>query len=261
VHRAIRDLLAAGLCALLAGCMTLSTDQQVAYGLNHYSMGLYNQAIPPLVSAASSLEGRNPPDPRLSDVLVALGNMAQATGREDLAENYLPRAVKAAEAIAPPDPTRLRNSLVHLGSFYTGKKPSEAVPLLERAERISATLNDPVLNAIDIDNLAGAHRALKDYAHAISLGQRALQVIEQHPGAKLAGRTKGTILSNLGESYAGARDQQRAESCFKQSLEVLRAAPSEVEAWRLKEAVRRYSDFLRSVGREKEAGSVGASAA
>ena len=67
--------------ALLSGCVTLSTERQINYGLNHYEMGLFNHAIPPLVSAAESLEKKSPPDPRLVEVLIALGEMAAGTKR------------------------------------------------------------------------------------------------------------------------------------------------------------------------------------
>ena len=87
--------------ALLGGCA--STDQQVNYGLNHFRMGLYNQAIPPLRSAADTLERKSPPDPRLPEIFIALGEMAADTTRPDLAEGFYKKALKAADELSTPN--------------------------------------------------------------------------------------------------------------------------------------------------------------
>ena len=243
--------LAAVVCVVATGC-AMNTDQQIAYGLNHYNMGLYNQAIPPLMSAADSLEGKAPPDPRLVDVLVALGVMAQGTGRGDLAKDFYPRALKAAEALKPADTVRLRNSLVHLGTLYIEDRPSDAVVLLERAEKLSRGMDDQVIHAIDLDNLAQVHQSLKEYPRAIALSTEALRVVEQNPQQKYAGRTKGVILYSLALSYRDMGDVKQAEALFKQSLSVLRAAP-DVEAWRIKTVITNYAQLLRRTGRGQEA--------
>src|SRR6185369_7189916 len=80
----------------ICGCHYFSTEDQINYGLNHYKMGAYGEAIPALISAARSLEKENPPDPRLVDVLLALGSMAESERRDDLAADFYPRALKAA---------------------------------------------------------------------------------------------------------------------------------------------------------------------
>jgi hypothetical protein len=49
--------------ASLSGCQYFSTEYQINYGLNHYEMGLYDLAIPPLMTAAKSLEGKSRPIP------------------------------------------------------------------------------------------------------------------------------------------------------------------------------------------------------
>jgi tetratricopeptide (TPR) repeat protein len=245
--------LAAAICVVVAGCVAISTDEQINYGLNHYDMGLYNRAIPPLMSAAESLEGKNPPDPRLVDVLIALGVMAQGTGRGDLAGDFYPRALRVAEMLKPADSVRLRNSLVHLGTFYIDDRPSDAVVLLERAEKLSGTIDDQVIHAIDLDNLAQAHQSLKQYPQAIALSTEALRVVEQHPQQRYAARTKGVILHSLAMSYSDTGDVTQAETLFNQSLLVLRSAPDEVEAWRLKAVTTHYAQLLRRTGRALQA--------
>src|SRR5262245_10277070 len=88
------------LSTLVVGCA--STEQQINYGLNHYELGLWGPAtIRPLVSAANSLEKTSPPDPRLPRILLALGTMAESHKRDDLAEDFFRRALKAAEALRP----------------------------------------------------------------------------------------------------------------------------------------------------------------
>ena len=251
MHKASRYLTAA--FVIVAGCVAISTEDQINYGLNHYKMGLYNRAIPPLMSAAESMEGKDPPDPRLVDVLIALGVMAQGTGRRDLAADFYPRALKAAETLSPPDTVRVRNSLVHLGTFYIEGRPSDAVALLERAEKLSRGIDEQVIHAIDLDNLAQAHQALRQYPRAIALSMEALRVVEQHPQQRYATRTKGVILHSLAMSYSDAGDAKRAEALFKQSLSVLRSAPNEVEAWRLKTVTTDYAQLLRRTGRAQEA--------
>jgi tetratricopeptide (TPR) repeat protein len=240
-------------CLVVAGCVAISTDEQVNYGLNHYNMGLYNRAIPPLMSAAESLEGKSPRDPRLVDVLIALGVMAQGTSRNDLAGDFYPRALKAAEMLEPPDNVRLRNSLVHLGTFYIEDRPSDAIALLERAEALSRGIDDKVIHAIDLDNLAQAYQSLKQYPKAIALSTEALGVVEQNPQQRYAARTKGVILHTLAMSYSDAGDVKQAEAFFKQSLSVLRSARDDVEAWRLKTVISHYAQLLRRTGRTQEA--------
>ncbi len=251
---ATRHTVLAALITLCSGCHYFSTESQINYGLNHYKMGLYNQAIPPLISAAESLEKENPPDPRLVDVLVALGTMAQAEKRDDLAANFYPRALKAAEALRPTDNTRLRNALVHAGIFYSGHEQTpEALPLLQRAAAISERLEDREYHAIDLDNLALAHQNLKQYLEASELQLRALKVTNELKSGQYLSGTKGTILHNLGSSYVELGRYKDAEKYFKESIAVLTSVGREVEPWRVNTAKKSYADLLRRTGRTEEA--------
>jgi len=239
---------------MLSGCMYFSTERQINYGLNHYEMGLYDLAISPLVSAAESLEKKSPPDPRLVEVLIALGDMAMAKDRRDLAADFFPRALKAAEAVSPIDNKRLRNALVNLGKFYAyNGRPREAVPLLQRAAMISNTLGEPVFHAIDLDNIGGAYQQLGQYSEASEYSRKALTVIEPVTTGKYLTRTRGVILHNLAASYVELSRYAEAESLFKQSLAILQSAPGEVEPWRLRTVRKSYADLLRRMGRSKEA--------
>ena len=249
----IRTLaIASTFSALLSGCHYFSTESQINYGLNHYRMGLYNQAIPPLLSAAKSLEDDSPTDPRLVDVLIALGMMAMAQKRDDLAVDFFPRALKAAETLQPPDDTRLRNALVHAGMYYSGhERAHEAVPLLERAAAISQKFDDQELHAIDLDNLGNAHQTLKQYEKAVELQLKSLEVANSLSAPKFP--TRATILHNLGRSYMEQGKLKEAEPLLKEALDILSAGGPEVEAWRVKTAKKSYAELLRRTGRSAEA--------
>src|SRR5258708_28522818 len=129
------------LTIVLSGCLYVSTERQINYGLNHYEMGLYDLAIPPLVTAAESLEKGSPPDARLVDVFLALGDMAVKKDRKDLATGFYARALRASETLKPTDNKRLRNVLVTSVMFYTyNGLPKDDLPLLQPAAAISSTL-------------------------------------------------------------------------------------------------------------------------
>lgn len=244
----------AGLCIVLSGCVYFSTDRQINYGLNHYEMGLPGHAIPPLIEAARSLEKENPPDPRLVDVLIALGNMAQQDKRNDLAADFFSRALKAAGALQPADAGRLRNALVNTGLFKQRLGQSaEALPLLQRAADISRTDDQPILHAIDLDNLAQAHSSLGQFQTAIGLQQEARDIALRTTDGKYLARTRGTILHNLGDAYAKLGREQDAEACFRQAIATLSTGGREVEAWRIERARKAYAELLRKAGRNREA--------
>jgi len=244
--------------ASLSGCQYFSTEDQIIYGLNHYEMGLYDLAIPPLMTAAKSLEGKTPPDPRLVEVLIALGTMAMSKERKDLAIDYFAKALKTAEALNPADSKRIRNALVNLGMFYAyNDRPREGVPLLKRATTISVGFDEQVYYAIDLDNIGFAHQRLGEYAEASEYSLKALAVIEHVKTGKYIVRTKGVILHNLAAAYVELSRYVEAEENFKKSLAVLQSAPAEVEPWRLETTRKSYADFLHRTGRLKEAEEMG----
>ena len=180
----------------LSGCLYMSTDRQVSYGLTHFEMGLYNQAIPPLVTAANSLEKENPSDPRFVDVLIALGSMAQSEKRYDLADNFYPKALKVAETLQPVDHVRLRNALVNLGMYSMSRQRlQDAVPLLIRACTLSEKFEKREFHAIDLDNLATAYHSLKLVQQASELQLKALQVVNQVTGENILARTKARFFT------------------------------------------------------------------
>lgn len=240
--------------ASLSGCLYFSTEYQITYGLNHYEIGLYDLAIPPLVTAAKSLEGKTPPDPRLVEVFIALGTMAMSKEHKDLAVDFFPTALKVAEALNPTDSKRLRNALVNLGMFYAeNERPREAIPLLKRAATISIGLDEQVYYAMDLDNIGFAHQRLGEYAEASEYSLKALAVIEHVATGKYIARTKGVIFHNLASAYVELSRYVEAEANLKRSLALLQSAPAEVEPWRLEMTRKSYADFLHRTGRLKEA--------
>jgi tetratricopeptide (TPR) repeat protein len=182
--------------------------------------------------------------------------MAMSEKRHDLAADFFPRALKAAESLRPNDNKRLRNALVNLGMFYSSHERSkEAVPTLDRAAAISERFagQDREFYAIDLDNLASAHQNLKQYPEAIDLQLKALNIANQLTSGKYLVTTKGVILHNLGASYVELGRYKEAEANFKESISVLSSGGRDVEAWRLKTAKRSYADLLHRTGREREA--------
>ncbi len=242
------------LTIVLSGCLYVSTERQINYGLNHYEMGLYDLAIPPLVTAAESLEKGSPPDARLVDVFLALGDMAVKKDRKDLATGFYARALKASETLKPTDNKRLRNALVNSGMFYTyNGRPKDALPLLQRAAAISRDLGEPILNAIDVDNIGAAYQELHQYSEASQYSRRALAIIQPVKTGRYLVRTNGVILHNLAVSYVKLNRYGEAEPLFKQSLALLESTPTEVEPWRVRTVRKSYADLLRRTGRINEA--------
>jgi tetratricopeptide (TPR) repeat protein len=253
-----RLTLVCAIAALPTGCLLVSTDYQVNYGLNHYAMGLDSLAIPPLLSAAESLEKADPPDRRLPQVLIALGNMATRDKRFDLAEDFYGRALKAAAALPLPDENILRNALVSGGMFYLGQnRAAEAAPLFERAAGISE--QPPrfprTLHAIDLDNLGQAYSQQGHHAEGVALSVRALRVLDEAPSGPDAIKTRGIILHNLGYSYAEQGRYAEAETHYRRALEILApsAGPPVGETWRVQTVLTNYAVLLRKLGRNEEA--------
>ena len=238
--------------ALVAGLAHADTERDINYGLNHYHMGLYKQAIRPLQSAARDLEGKSPPDPRLVEVLIALGNMAAAEKRQDLADGFFPRALKAAEALQPPDERKVRNALSNMGLYLARERREQSLAALQRAAGISARFQgeEQVMHAIDLDNIAFAYQQLKRYPEAAEQGQKALARVKPLTQGKYLARTKGVIMHNLASTYVELQRYPEAEALFAESLAVLRAAPrGEVESWRFKVAEDARADLLKRTGR------------
>ena len=181
--------------------------------------------------------------------------MAASQQRDDLAENFFRRALKAAEALRPADVTQTRNALVDLGLFYTRKgRATDAVPFLERAVDISAGLPERVLHAIDLDNLALALDQLKRHSEANALSRKALAVLDSLPRGGLENRTRGVILHNLAGSYVDQGRYGEAEPLYRESLAILEAGSSrDVERWRIRTVLAGYATLLRRTGRTAEA--------
>jgi tetratricopeptide (TPR) repeat protein len=221
-------------------------------------MGLYNQAIPALVSAENSLAKTNPPDPRLPQIQIALGDMASAENRTDLAEKFYKKALISSEHLAVPSQTLVRNSLVHGGNFYLHlDRPAEALPLLLRAAAISERASGfpRTLYAIDLDNLAQAHMGLGREKEGRVLCLQALQVLDNANSETEAPKARGIIYFNLGVSHEKQHENAEAESYFKKSLEVLspRLGPKAGSPGEIRTLVNEYAGFLRGLGRIDEA--------
>ena len=240
---------------ILSGCQYFSTDSQINYGMNHYKMGLYDRAIPYLLSAVKELENKEPTDPRLPQILIALGNMAISTKEENRVEDFFQRALKAAEKLTPTDTVQIRNALVHLGLYYHAHdREQEAVPLLKRASLISEDSANQVLYAIDLDNLGQAIDKLGRHEEANQLSLKALNVLDSLTQGEEEVKARGVILYNLAWSYMTQQKFSDAEQLYKQALNLLEdKASAQVESWRIKTVLKGYAKLLRQTNRIEEA--------
>lgn len=239
-------------------CQYFSTDSQINYGLNHYKMGLYDRAIPFLLSAVEDIENEEPTDPRLPQVLIALGNMATNKKDEARAEDFFRRALKAAEKLSPVNNVQIRNSLVHLGLFYRARdRAKEAVPLLKRATTISEEATNKVLFAIDLDNLGLAIDQLGRHEEANQLSLKALDVLDSLTPSNEDAKTRGVILYNLAWSYMNQKRYTEAEKLYQKSLALLEdESLGPVENWRIKTILKGYANLLRQTKRIAEANTM-----
>lgn len=250
----MRRALAGGLllaATLLAGCA--SSVDQVSSGLWHHQAGLWAQAGPRLVDGVPALERQNPADPRLPTAYLALGDMAAAAGRHDVADDNYGRALRAARAYHAGNPTLLRNALVHRGNFLRERgRAAEAIALLSEAEAISAreTSVPKVLNAIDLDNLSVAYQAVPDFPQAERLSRRALAVLDTIEQTPAVGSTRGVVLYNAAYGLAEVGRNAEAEALYRQALPLVSKGP---DRWRVEVVRKQYAQLLRKMGREAEA--------
>jgi tetratricopeptide (TPR) repeat protein len=183
--------------------------------------------------------------------------MASSQDRKDLALDFFPRALKAAESLDPPDKKRLRNALVHVGNFYSeNERAEESIALLSRAADLSKVSDDPVLYAIDLDNIGVAYARLKRHEDAVSFHRSALSAIDAATTGSYRVRTKGVILFNLAYAHYDSGDMVAAESGYRQSLAALESAPAEVEPWRVRTVKKSYAQLLEKLGRNEEAAAL-----
>ena len=220
---------------LLLGCT--STEGNVNYGLNHYDMGLFNHAIPSLLSSTPELEKQTPSDPRVTRAYLALGIMAKADKMYNKAEEFMLKALSTAELVVENKNTHIRNAHNTIGNFYISqKKYKSALPHLEKALVISERENkDPVLTAIDIDNIALVYSELGEHSKSLELSNKALALNDKASNHKHYLRTKGVILFNQGKTYERLNQFDSAVKNYDASIKVLSELVNTKphESWRI----------------------------
>lgn len=231
---------------LLSGCA--STESNINSGLWHYNAGLYGEAIPRLLDATADFEKTNPTDERVSRSYLALGVMAENSKLYEKAETYLFKALKTAKSTSPFSQSVLRDAEATLGHFYLNRERySEALQPLKNAEIISKNNQiDPLLNAIDLDNIGVALHGLAKTAESIGYSERALAIVEKNSTNDRYVLTKGIILFNLGKAYETSADIQKARRFYTQSVELLTIAVEQnsYEKWRLDAVQNELNDLV-----------------
>jgi tetratricopeptide (TPR) repeat protein len=236
--------------SVLAGCAT--SGENVNSGIWHYNAGLWDQAIPRLLSGVPTLEAESPSDARLPTAYVALGDMAAARQAPEKAEEFYNKALLASRTYHARDEVLLRNSLVHAGNFLLDQKRyQEAVPLLAEAAATSRrNASIPILAAADLDNLSRALAGAGRNAEADAARQHSLSILDSLPPAREVHATRGVVLYNLAYLQAEQNRPVEADENYKRALSLLTAngSPNQINI-----ALRNYAVFLRSLGRLDEA--------
>ena len=231
---------------MLVSCK--ATEGDINYGLSHYRMGLYNHAIPSLLSATPELEKADPYDPRVTQAYLALGTMAQADKMYDESEQYYLKALSSAETLKINKTLHLRNAKNTLGNFYISRKNfQKALPLLKDAVALSRGMNsDSILRAIDLDNLALVQAELGKSEESSKLSTQALDLIDNSKDHKLYHRTKGIILYNQGKNFEKFELFEKALDCYEKSIQSLKihATNKLYENWRVELVEKTKSELI-----------------
>lgn len=233
------------------------TDTRFNSGLGHYRGGAYGEAVPELLEAVPAIESANPADPRIVTGYLALGAMANLSKAESgRAEAYYLKALDAARKYHAGNPMLSRNAVTEAGNFYLRRDDStKALPLLLAAGEISEREKSMsrMLRAVDLDNVAVAQSALKNYALALRYSDRALEQLDGLPDSKSVRATRGTVLYNKAYAYDEQGLAAQADTAYRKSLELVAAHG---EAWRRRFIADKYADFLKAQHRESEARAI-----
>lgn len=239
---------------ILFGCA--STSQNIDSGLWHYNAGLYDEAIPRLLSGTESLNKSNPSDTRLPSAYLALAHMAANDKRFDIAEKYYKQAISVAEKYNSNDKRIIRNVSSSAGNYYLDNRQySEAIPLLERAVAISKN-NESIarkLYAIDLDNLGLANDAVGHHVETDILSQKALNVLSTLSSTPEILSIRGVVFYNIAYRNAERGNVTEAKQYYKRALSDILVSD---ESWRIKTVKTNYSEFLKKLGRNAEAEEV-----
>ena len=233
-----------------------STDQNINSGLWHYNAGLYNEAIPRLLSGTESLYKSNPIDSRLPVAYLALAHMEANDKRVDIAEKYYKQAISVAEKYHSKDERIMRNVTSSAGNYYLDNKQySEALPLLERAVALSKN-NYTIarkLYAIDLDNLGLANDAIGRHREADALSQQALTALSTLSTTPEIVNIRGVVLYNIAYRNAERGNVTEAEQYYKRALADISVSD---EPWRIKTVKTNYAEFLKKLGRTAESEAI-----
>lgn len=231
----MKGILVVFISMLLLGCS--STSHDINYGLSHYQMGIFQLAAPRLLHAVPELEKTSPQDSRVTRSYLALGVMAQDSKLYDKAEVFLKKALTTAKNLKKENELHVRNASTTLGNFYLNRERFEdAIPHLKEAVDVSLkALFDPMLIAMDIDNLAVGYAGLKQYDHAFTLSSESLKLVEDNQQHEHYVRTKAVALYNRGELWKDKGDTAKAISAYDESIELLTVLVKDKswEQWRL----------------------------
>ena len=141
---------------------------------------------------------------------------------------------------------RMREAVINTNigeALYRMNEPARAIEVLRKAEEISTSLGDRILEGEILRGLAKAHMMTKDIATARDLVKRSIALFEQAKGKAFLGmalRTAGEIEAAGGW---GGEGHAQASDFFQQSIFMFEELGNDAE---LARSCMSYADFLAS---------------
>jgi tetratricopeptide (TPR) repeat protein len=180
-------------------------------GRCYANCGLRDQAAIPLRAALKILRNY-PEEPRLTEVLIGLGNALRKSSPEEAEELYMEAAsIHAAKAHLESASAAWVNLGVLCGE--QGRN-SEALGYYQRALEVreKSPGTSPIRVAMLLNNLANYHRRLLDFEEASRLIDRAIEMLKSEKSSKIASAygSKGQIFHDAGNDAEAVEWLQRS---------------------------------------------------
>lgn len=200
-----------------------------------------------LLRAALKILRNYPGDPRLSSVLLSLGNALRKSSPQEAEQLYHESAdIHLAKAQMESATT----AWVNLGILCSEQgRHAESLAHYERALRVreKSSGTPPVRIATLLNNMANCYRRMGNFEEALRLVDRAIGLLKPEDGSIIASAygTRGQILHDAG------RDAEAVDWLQKSYAERQRASSPDLEA--IAENLEREIGSLRRLGRLQDA--------
>ena len=188
-----------------------------------------------------------------------LGGLYAETGKLDLAESYLTKAIKAREHTGG-DMLEYTKSLINLGDLYRREQRfAEAEELLRKAFRLrdeSPGVSTEAL-VVALAHFGGLFFVEGKYQQAEPYWRRALDLTDRRPTSRNLQIALAQSLNNLGALYRRMGKLDEAEPLLKRAYELWPQLGLE-ESDSMMRTCGHYSALLNELGRTNEAKTIAA---